>query len=63
MKDAYDFFEEYDREQNSKIQELPVCCYCDEPIQDESAYCINGDWYCESCLENHFKKYVEDCIA
>ena len=51
-------FEQHDREQVKRLAELPVCDYCEEPIQDEAAYYINGEWYCENCLEDHFKRAV-----
>lgn len=44
-------FDRWDTEQNKHLAQLPVCADCDEPIQDESAYYINGEWICESCMD------------
>ena len=37
----------------------PRCSECGDPIQDEKLYNINGDLYCEECIEN-FKEDTED---
>ena len=46
-------FERWDREQTKLLDELPVCADCEEPIQDETAYYINGDWICDDCMESY----------
>ena len=48
-------FEAWDREQNRQLENLPECSDCGEPIQDEEAYYINGEWICESCMEQYKK--------
>jgi formylmethanofuran dehydrogenase subunit E len=52
----------YDAEQQSKLDKLPRCSECDEPIQSETCYEINGELICEGCLENNHKKWIEDFI-
>lgn len=52
----------YDAEQQAKLNSLPRCSECDEPIQSEACYEINGELICEECLENNHKKWVEDFI-
>lgn len=47
-------------EQEEKLNKLPKCCYCGNPIQQEFAIYINDEWYCDDCLETHFRKEVED---
>ena len=44
-------FERYDEEQNKWLERLPVCVDCNNHIQDETAYYINGEWICEDCME------------
>ena len=58
IPDNYDLWEAHDRRQAQELKKLPECAYCENPIQDEAAYYINGDWYCERCLEEHFKRAV-----
>lgn len=35
--------------QERKLELLPKCCCCGEPIQTEEAICVNDEWYCEEC--------------
>ena len=39
---------------------LPTCAHCGEPIFDEYLYVIDGEPYCEECLNYNFRKRVED---
>ena len=46
---------DYDRycdEQERWLKKLPVCCECEEHIQQESAVRIDGEWYCDACLDD-----------
>ena len=56
-------FHRHDAEQEKKIEKLSVCDYCDEHIQDEYAYYINGEWICECCLGRHFRKDMVDYVG
>ena len=56
-------FDRHDAEQNKQLARLPVCAYCDEPIQDEFCYEINGEYYCEDCLDMHFRKAVDGIVC
>lgn len=55
-------FYRHDHEQQKRLKELPVCCYCDDPIEDDFCYEINGEYYCEDCLDMHFRKAVDDLV-
>jgi len=50
-------FEAYDRQQAAKLDKLPKCDECGEPIQDETYYEIEGKNYCLKCLED-FEKWT-----
>lgn len=52
-------FQRLDRAQSERLAKRPVCSECDNHIQDETAYLINGEWICENCM-NTYKKYVDD---
>ena len=39
---------------------LPECSCCGEHIQDEYAYCINGEWMCDSCMDRNYRKEVPE---
>jgi formylmethanofuran dehydrogenase subunit E len=58
MIDAYDLWEAREFERNRWLEQLPRCCHCDEPIQQETAVCIDGAWYCDECLENSLRREV-----
>ena len=51
-------FEAYEWERERQIAKLPICSHCDEPITDDTAFFIEGEWICENCM-NQFRKVVE----
>lgn len=46
-------FARHDAEQNKWLEQRPVCADCDQPIQDETAYYINGEWICRDCMSSY----------
>ena len=56
MMEAYDLWEMQDREKEKWLQSRPKCDVCDEHIQDEYLYEIDGYLVCENCLEEYMKK-------
>lgn len=44
-------FERWEAAQEAKLERLPKCADCGNPIQDETAFYINGEWICEECME------------
>jgi formylmethanofuran dehydrogenase subunit E len=62
IPDPTDLFLQHDAEQQRKLDRLPVCVECDEPIQDDEYYEINGDPVCIHCLEQNHKMWTEDYI-
>ena len=58
LPDAYDMWESHDAQQEQALSERPVCADCDQHIQDEEAYYINGEWICESCMDS-YKREVQ----
>ena len=55
-------FARYDAEQQRELDRLPVCVECDEPIQDDVYFEINGECLCERCLIENHRKAVEDYV-
>ena len=43
-----DFMTE-DALETRRRSKLPVCAFCGEPIQQESAVFYNNQWFCEDC--------------
>lgn len=56
-------FANYDAEQTRQLDKRPKCSCCDEPIQDEYCYEINDEYICPECLNEHFRKDVEDLVG
>ena len=46
-------FDAWDKHQNKQLERLPVCMDCEQHIQDETAYYINGEWICEDCMDSY----------
>ena len=41
----------------------PICCECGEKIFGDTAYLIDGEIYCEDCMDSHridVTEYIED---
>ena len=54
-------FAAYDNEQESWLDRLPKCAECGEPIQQEFAVRINGEWLCDNCLDANREECCPDC--
>ena len=61
MVDNYDIWDAHDREMERKLENLPLCECCGNPIQQDTAVRINGDCYCDDCLDEMREdtEYVE----
>lgn len=57
--DPDDDFNRLDQKQAKQLAQLPKCDICDQPIQDDHFYLINGDNVCPECLNNEFRKEIE----
>ena len=53
-------FERYDAEQERKLARLPECCVCGEHIQDDFLYDIDGELFCEECMNDSFRKCTDN---
>lgn len=53
-------FDAWDAAQNKQLAKLPVCADCDDPIQDDFAYYINGEWICERCMDAYKTEVLPD---
>lgn len=60
VPDNYDQWKHHDQQQQQKLAERPVCDYCDNPIQDDLYFEINGDKICKHCMETYFTRRVEE---
>ena len=53
-------FNRWDAEMNSRLEQRPVCADCDEHIQDEFAYYINGEWICMRCMSAYEREVMPE---
>lgn len=51
-------FESWDREQAKQLAKLPLCNICGEPIQQEKAFKLDGEFICDDCIDN-LKEYID----
>ncbi len=51
-------FANSDLEYERWLQTRPICVVCGHPIQEESAYAIQGKFVCEQCMKE-FKVYID----
>lgn len=63
VEDNYDRWERHDAEQESELEFLPVCSICEQKIQGEYLYEINDEIICPHCMNEHFRKDVEDFVG
>ena len=52
-------FLRWDAHQHDELEKLPECADCGNPIQDESAFYINGEWICEDCMEAYRMEVID----
>lgn len=50
----------HEDDQERWLRKRPLCSCCDEPITDEYCYMVNDEPVCEECLNDHFRKAVDD---
>ena len=60
IPDNYSQWESHERQMDKQLAQLPVCADCDNPIQTESAFYINGEWICEHCIEIYRREVLPE---
>ena len=60
--DPIDDFHRYDSEQEAKLDKLPICEKCKNPIQQEKAVYYNDQWICENCESEFWEDIREDFL-
>lgn len=46
-------FHRYTEENEKALSKFPKCADCGEPITQEDAVFINGEWICDECLDSY----------
>ena len=63
MEDVYSLWERREAERDRWLDTLPVCCFCNHPIQDEYLFDIEGNLYHEECAADEFRKWTDNYIS
>lgn len=61
--DNNDMLKQHDSMHQKQLDKLPVCSYCDEPVQEDYYFEINGEVICETCMNRFFKKDIDDYVS
>ena len=56
-------YDAYMHEQQTRLNKLPKCYECDEPIQTDECYEINDELICPECLKINHRKWVDDYVS
>ena len=62
IPDYHDLHRAHERECERELERLPICCECDQPIQDEVCFEFDGELICLECLKENHKKHTDDYI-
>lgn len=60
MIDNYDLWRMHDDAQEDWLEQRPTCHECGHKIQSDFYYCINNEVFCEDCMNENFRKDIED---
>lgn len=60
VPDNYDAWVWHDRDIEARLDKLPRCEICGEPIQQWDAVRIGRLWYCDDCLRDAREDTTED---
>jgi formylmethanofuran dehydrogenase subunit E len=55
-------FARHDAEQEAKLNRLPKCSECENPIQEETCFKVNGEYICNRCMVSNHQVFTEDVI-
>ena len=60
IPDNFDIWNANDMEQSRRLERLPKCFHCGEPVQQEMAVHLDIGWLCENCIKNNMEEVEED---
>lgn len=55
-------YDRYAARQERQLQRFPRCSHCRQYIQADHFYDINEVFFCEDCLDENFRKRVDDYV-
>lgn len=60
VPDNLDMFNAHMERQEAALEKLPECSECNQPIQDDYCYEIDGELICPRCLKQNYRVETED---
>jgi Zn finger protein HypA/HybF involved in hydrogenase expression len=60
--DNFALWEAQDREEQERLDRLPLCECCNQPIQQEKAVYYNDQFFCEDCESEAWEAIREDFL-
>lgn len=60
VPDYNDLLDAYQAEQDAQLKRRPICAHCNEPIQDDYLFDIDGKLYCEECMKDLYRHSAEN---
>ena len=60
VPDYTDLHAGYEAEQERRLEKLPKCDCCGEPITDDYFYNIDGMFICETCMRDEYRRNTDD---
>lgn len=60
--DNYSLWEDRERQQEAWLARRPKCVHCNQPIQDERVFDVEGELYHVDCFNESHLKWTEDYI-
>lgn len=55
IPEPHELYDRYMDKQESELEKLPKCTYCQNHIHDDYAWNIDGDFFCEECATDLFR--------
>lgn len=63
VPDNLDRWERHQAEQERRLERLPECSCCGEKVQEDYYFEINGEVLCVHCLNEYYRKDIEDYVG
>lgn len=60
VPDYSDLLNTYEAQQEKALARRPICTYCEQHIQDDYLFDIDGKLYCEECARDLFRHSTEN---
>lgn len=60
IPDNYDMWLFHEADLDKRLERLPKCRRCGNPIQDEHYFNVFGIIHCEDCMNDKFRRDIDD---